>query len=205
MYLGENNKNTKNQEISTKMTRKQALFAALTAVEDREARRVIQEMIESMPLHEWNLCSIDDAIEQYKVDHGHYPKPSNFKSNPHLPNPSTVQYRTGMPLKDYIKRFYTKKTNSVKYFDKPKEEWLKIFQSQFDAVRPKSAADYNARRDKSTPTWNVTAQMFDTKKWNELLTIAQRDIKKRRRARPRAKLFVKSYSDIDFDYFSGDE
>lgn len=89
-------------------------------------------------------------------------------------------------------------TNSVKYFDKPKEEWLKIFQSEFDRIHPKSANDFNVRRDKSTPTWNVVAEMFGTKKWNELLTVAERDIKKKRNIRPREKLIVKSYSDIDF-------
>lgn len=182
------------------MTRKQALLAVLKTATDKEAIAVIQEMIENMPYHEWNLATIDDAIEQYKFDHGQYPKPSNFVYDKKLPNAATVLYRTGIPLKDYLKRFYTKLTNSVKYFDKTKEEWLKIFQSEFDRIHPKGAIDYNTRRDKSTPSWSVIADMFGIKKWNELLAIAEREIKKTitKIDRPREKLTVKSYSDLDF-------
>lgn len=198
MYLGEKGKNPIIKENSTKMTRKQALLAVLKTATDKEAIAVIQEMIKNMPYHEWDSATIDDAIEQYKFDHGQYPKPSNFVYDKKLPNAATVLYRTGIPLKDYLKRFYTKQTNSIKYFDKPKEEWLKIFQSEFDRIQPKSANDFNIRRDKSTPTWNIIAQMFGTKKWNELLTVANRKIKKKRCQRPREKLVVKSYSDVDF-------
>ena len=198
MYLGEKDKNPKIKENSTKMTRKQALLAVLETATDTEAIAVIQDMIENMPFHEWDSATIDDAIEQYKFDHGHYPKPCNFRDDRRLPNASPVLYRTGVLLKDYLKCFYTKMTNSVKYFDKPKEEWLKIFQSEFDRIHPKSANDFNVRRDKSTLTWNVVAEMFGTKKWNKLLTVAERDIKKKRNIRPREKLIVKSYSDIDF-------
>lgn len=180
------------------MTRKQALLAVLETATDKEAIVVIQDMVENMPYHEWDSATIDDAIEQYNFDHGHYPKPSHFVYDKKLPNASTVLYRTGIPLKDYLKRFYTKMTNSVKYFDKPKEEWLKIFQSEFDRIQPKSANDFNLLRDKSTPTWNVLAGMFGTKKWNELLMVAGREIKKKQLVRQREKLTVKSYSDIDF-------
>ena len=121
------------------MTRKQALLAVLETATDTEAIAVIQDMIENMPFHEWDAAAIDDAIEQYKFDHGHYPKPCNFRDDRRLPNASTVLYRT-------------------------KEEWLKIFQSEFDRIHPKSANDFNVRRDKSTPTWNVVAEMFGTKK-----------------------------------------
>ena len=83
---------------------------------------MIQEVIENMPYHEWDSATIDDAIEQYKFGHGRYPKPRNFVYDKKLSNASTVLYRTGIPLKDYLKRFYTKLTNSVKYFDKTKGE-----------------------------------------------------------------------------------
>lgn len=194
MYLGENGINQKNKENSTKMTRKQALLAVLETATDKEAIAVIQDMVENMPYHEWDSATIDDAIEQYNFDHGHYPKPSNFVYDKKLPNPSTVFYRTGIPLKDYLKRFYTKLTNSVKYYDKSKEEWLKIFRSEFDRIHPKGAIDYNARRDKSTPSWNIIVGMFGKKKWTELLDIAEREIKnvKKQKERPREKLTVKS-------------
>lgn len=180
------------------MTRKQALLAVLRTANDREAIVIIKKMIKDLPFHEWDSETIDDAIEQYKIDHGHYPKPCNFRDDKKLPNAATVLYRTGIPLKDYLKRFYTKMTDSVKYFDKPKEEWLNIFQAEFDRIHPKGANDFNVRRDKSTPTWNVVAQMFGTKKWSELLKIADREIKRKQKYQPHMKLTVKSYSDIDF-------
>ena len=200
MYFGEKGKNTKTKENSTKMTRKQALLAVLATATDKEAIAVIQKMIENMPSLEWDLATIDDAIEQFKFDHGYYPMPSNFRDDKKLPSAATVIYRAGVPLKDYLKRFYKKMNNSVWYSNKPKEEWLKIFQLEFDRIHPKGANDYNTRRDKSTPSWNIIANMFGTKKWNELLVIAERNILRvrKQKARTREKLTVKSYSDVDW-------
>ncbi len=102
MYLGEKGKNPKYKENSTKMTGKQALLSVLKTATDENAIAVIQEMIENMPYHEWDSDTIDDAIEQYKFDNEHYPKPSNFVYCKKLPNASMFLYRTGIPLKDYL-------------------------------------------------------------------------------------------------------
>ena len=75
-----------------------------------------------------------------------------------------------------------------------------FFQSECDRIYPEGTIDYNTRRDKSTPLWNLIVEMFGKKKWKELLSIAEREIKKeiKQKECSREKLVVKSYSDIDW-------
>lgn len=137
------------------MTRKQALFMALEAITDEKVKEVIQDMINDFPWHEWTETAIFDAVDQFVLENGRPPTPTDFKYNDMLPQGATVQYRMGITLSEFLKKYYPKKTDSHIYYNKTKEEWLLIFKETYQKLNPKSANEYNKLRPKDTPTWLI--------------------------------------------------
>ena len=56
-----------------------------------------------------------------------------------------------------------------KYSIKSEEEWVNDFVEQFNKIKPSSANDYNAKRDKNTPTWQTIATYLKLSTWQELI------------------------------------
>lgn len=153
------------------MTRKRALIIARDSLKDKIAINKIQEIIDSLPIHEWSKITIIDAIEQFIEEEGRPPILSEFKIDRRLPKPSTLRYWMGIPLKTFMEKNYPdfKKCNSGVYYSKTKEEWLDIFICNYQKHKPVSAIEYNKLKDPNTPTWAVFAQLFGFKRWNELM------------------------------------
>jgi len=59
-----------------------------------------------------------------------------------------------------------------KYSTKPVEEWLHNFVEQYNELKPDSAAEYDQRRDKSTPPHKVLMQMHGLTSWVEFKKLA---------------------------------
>ena len=63
----------------------------------------------------------------------------------------------------------TPKPLTTKYSNKTKEEWVNIFVQQYNSIQPKSAKEYNTKRDKTTPTWNTIANYLNVVNWTDLI------------------------------------
>ncbi|MCL2772992.1 MAG: hypothetical protein FWD71_06550 [Oscillospiraceae bacterium] len=72
-----------------------------------------------------------------------------------------------MNLKDFLKKYYPVKKlcDSKDYYNKTKEEWQKIFISEYRKYKPHSAEEYNELRSKGIPSWQTVARLFGIKKW----------------------------------------
>jgi len=153
------------------MTRKQALYKVLDAVDDKAIRAKIIEILDDMPLTNWSEQSIFDTIDQFAIDNNRLPHVSDFKKKG-LPPHTVIKLRFGMNLKEFLEKYYTSKKlcSSRLYHQKTKDEWKDIFIRDYIKNKPRSAEGHNKARTKGTPSWQTISVMFGiTSGWIGLL------------------------------------
>jgi len=157
------------------MTRKQALHKALDAlVHDELACKKIRELLGDMPLVNWSEESIFDTIDQFIIDHGRIPTVTDFKKKG-LPPHTVIKLRFGVNLRAFLDMYYSteKLNNSKAYFTKTREHWQEFFITEYHAIKPGSAEEYNSNRPKGSPSWQTIAKMFEIVKWLDWLNFCQ--------------------------------
>ena len=158
------------------MTRKQALEAAMGAINDPIAQEKIKEILEDMPFTQWSERTIFDTVDQFILDNGRSPTVREFDKRGMPPHP-VIKNRFGITTREFLDKYYPtqRRCDSNLYYTKSKEEWLSFFMHSYNSLKPTSAEHYNKERPKGSPTWYVYAKLYGLSKWNELLEFAKLD------------------------------
>ena len=87
-----------------------------------------------------------------------------------MPKAVTIQRLFDMKASAFLNIYYPneKSKRSSKYTVRTKEEWISDFIEQYNSIRPDSAKEYNAKRDRNSPTWLTVARYLNIAKWSEL-------------------------------------
>ena len=162
------------------MTRKQALMRVcgmLDTYEQTEETREIQEklceIMEEMPFASWSERTIFDTIDQWIIEHGKIPNTRELAKKG-LPPVPVIRNRFKMNAREFLDKHYPRPEKlcySATYGNKTANEWLESFKIQYDTINPRSAEEYNKRRDAYMPSWFTVARICDVQKWSELLEL----------------------------------
>jgi hypothetical protein len=112
-----------------------------------------------MPLTNWTEQTIFDTIDQFVLNNGRNPTATDFLPRNMPPHP-VIKLRFGMTLGEFL----------AKYYPQPeidREEYKRLFISEYERIKPKSATKFNQKRRTDTPTWVTFAKMFGIGKWLE--------------------------------------
>lgn len=189
------------------MTRKQALMRVCEILREAEQseeyiemQSKLQEIIMDMPFSRWSEATIFDTFDQWICEHGRIPTTKD-RARKGLPPIPVIKNRFGLTGKEFIDTHYPRahpKCDSVKYGDKYKEEWLRIFKSEFLRIRPTSAVEFNQNREQELPTWATFARFVNLSTWRQLLNYCNfAPIPKKRQPFRKEKKLLKIVSHVD--------
>ncbi len=119
----------------------------------------------------WTKEKVFEVLNKWRDEHGRNPSVTNLME-PEMPPPSTIQRLFDMSGSAFLNIYYPRSDKSKrknKYSIKTEQEWIEDFVEQFNKIQPVSADDYNAKREKNTPTWNTIARYLNLSTWHELL------------------------------------
>ena len=161
------------------MTRKEALKMAIIILNKQEqtqdivdAISKISEVLSEMPLVHWSTDSIFDAIEQWKIEKGNYPSASDLDQKG-LPCSSVIKQKFKIDPVVFLKKHFPKEHSMEHispYYDKTKEEWIKIFINEYNRIKPVSYRQYESRRSKNIPMARWIMKKYKIKTWKTLLS-----------------------------------
>lgn len=131
----------------------------------------LQEIYNELPLVHWSNNSIFDAIEQWKIEKGEYPSASDLDKKG-LPCRSVIKQKLKIDPVIFLKQHFSR-TLSMEhispYYNKSKEEWLDEFIREYNRIEPMTYAEFEKKRNKSTPTARWIMNQFEIKTWNDLI------------------------------------
>lgn len=119
----------------------------------------------------WTKEKVFEALNKWRDEHGRNPSVTNL-SEPGMPPSSTIQRLFDMKGSAFLNIYYPRTTRAEsksKYTVKSEQEWIENFVEQFNKIKPSSASDYNAKREKGTPAWATIAKYLNLSTWHELL------------------------------------
>lgn len=157
------------------MTRKQALQMAKEALAEKQeydATAKLDEIIADMPLNHWSESAIHDAVQQFIVDHGHEPYPSDFNSHL-LPSAPALRNRFGMTVREFIQKYYPHPLPEVNARQRrlSRDDAIAEFVSEYRRIAPTTAKEYDRMRGEDKLSWSTVAHMHNTRSWKLLLEI----------------------------------
>lgn len=180
------------------MTRKQALSLAIQALSEKgqneEAIGILESIRKEMPFLKWSEDAIWDAVEQFILDHGRVPRPTDF-NRVGMPSHTVVQAHFGMTTLEWLEKNYpTEKLTE----EEARDRLLQAFIQDYLRVKPKSARDYNANRAKGLMGWHSVVLRCGVKTWRELLEKLRLPIYNNVNNRKSIKFKVNVYTHYDF-------
>lgn len=149
------------------MTRREALLCAIEYIGDNnpELTDKLNEMLEDMPMTHWSAAACYDAIEDFCITHGRFPRMEDFKYNSKLPALPTIRNRFKMPALQWLRSLehYTPaRTNSA----------LAAFIDEYNRIHPVSGPDYNIKKCKDVSRWEAVARRYTPSgNWTDLLKL----------------------------------
>ena len=151
------------------MTRKQALYAAIAALsekqENAEAIRILQELSSELPIIHWSDSSIRDTVEQFILDHGRVPKASDFKKRGMPPHP-VIKQKYKITLGEWLDQNYPVHKPT---FEELKAKYTAAFVEDYLRIKPKSQEEFNRNKRPETRGWQTVAEYHGIKTWRNLL------------------------------------
>lgn len=151
------------------MTRKQALHNVIQLLaespEYAEEARILAELSSELPIIHWTDSSIRDAVEQYIVDHGKVPNPSDFKKAGMPPHP-VIKNKYKVTLKEWLEENYPTPKPT---YEELKAKHTAAFIADYLRIKPKSQEEFNKNKRAETRGWQTVAQYHHTKTWRKLL------------------------------------
>ena len=152
------------------MTRKQALALAIRLIREDgtqpEAAEILHTLSDELPLTRWTDEAIQDAVEQFILDHDRNPTVTDFKKRG-LPPHTVIHNRYGISLRTWLTRNYPSPPSSQ---DEAKAEVTEHFIRDYQRVQPASGEEYNRKRIPGTPCWYTIAGYNHVHCWRELLS-----------------------------------
>lgn len=181
------------------MTRKQALALAIHALNEAgqtEAVGILHTLSRELPFFSWSEEAIFDAVEQFILDHGRVPTPTDFKKRG-LPPHTVIKRRFGVTLQEWLDQNYpTEKTPLDELHAQATQDFIR----EYLRIQPVSAEDYNARRTHPSRGWYSIAKYNHTRRWRILLEKLNLPIYNNRGAPNSApQLKVRVISDYNFE------
>lgn len=151
-----------------KMTRREALLCAIEYIGDNnpELTDKLNEMLEDMPMTHWSAAACYDAIEDFCITHGRFPRMEDFKYNSKLPALPTIRNRFKMPALQWLsslEHYTPARTNSA----------LAAFIDEYNRIHPVSGPDYNIKKREDVSKWQAVARRYTPSgNWTDLLKLA---------------------------------
>lgn len=163
------------------ITRLQAIDIAISAInqlpdssENRQAVERLLNIKNDCKAIIWTKELVHQTLNEWVTAHKRNPTVTDL-AEPNMPKAVTIQKLFDMKASAFLNIYYPsskpKRPNTSKYTVKSQQEWIDDFIEQFNQIKPKSAKDYNAKRDKTTPTWLTIARYLNISTWNELLKL----------------------------------
>ncbi len=160
------------------ITRSQAIEIAIEAIrklpDSNDNRQAIERLINlqnDCKAMKWTPETVHQALQEWRDEHGRNPTVTDL-AEPGMPKAVTIKKIFDMKASAFLSIYYPKegvKQKSSKYSIKSEEEWIDDFKAQFNKIKPKSAKEYNAKRDNGSPTWLTVARYLQLSTWKELL------------------------------------
>lgn len=160
------------------MTRKQAVLQAIEILSNNrnndEICKVLNSILEDLPMSHWSDKAIFDAFDQYILDNNRLPSRNEIINNPKLPTHPTVKNRFGITLQEFYKKYYNQyiqKCPSRVYHYQSVEYWIENFKEQYAKLDYPTQNQYDLLREQNTPSSRHLVKLSETKNWNELLAM----------------------------------
>ena len=151
------------------MTRKQALALAIRLIRENgthpEAAEILYTLSEELPITRWTDEAIQDAVEQFILDHDRNPTVTDFKKRG-LPPHTVIQNKYGITLRNWLDRNHPSLLPSQ---EEAKAEATEHFIRDYQRVQPASGEEYNHKRTPGTPCWYTIAGYNQVHCWRGLL------------------------------------
>ncbi len=152
------------------MTRKQALALAIRLIREDgaqpEAAEILHTLSEELSLTRWTDKAIQDAVEQFILDHGRTPTVTDFKKR-RFPPHTVIQNKYRVILRTWLTRNCPSSPSSQ---DEANAEVTEHFIRDYQRVQPASGEEYNRKRSPGTPCWYTIARYNHVHCWRELLS-----------------------------------
>ncbi len=151
-----------------KMTRREALLCAIEYIgsNNPELTCKLNEMLEDMPMTHWSAAACYDAIEDFCITQGRFPRMEDFKYNSKLPALPTIRNRFKMPALQWLsslEHYTPARTNSA----------LAAFIDEYNRIHPVSGPDYNIKKREDVSKWQAVARRYTPSgNWMDLLKLA---------------------------------
>ncbi len=162
------------------ITRPKAIEIAIDAIsrlpDSNQNRQAIERLINlqnDCKAMNWTARTVHQVLSEWRDSHGRNPTVTDL-TEPGMPKAVTIKKIFDMKASAFLNIYYPKENNRQKcskYTVKPKEEWISDFVAEFNRIKPKSAKDYNAKRDPGSPTWLTIARYLKLSTWKDLLEI----------------------------------
>ena len=163
------------------MTRQEALHYAIFTLQQQppskkrnDAVNILLQMAESCKYIKWTKDNVIQALDNWKAEHGRNPSVTDL-SEPDMPKGTTIKKLFDMSPSAFMNLYYPRKQNKKptnKYNLMLPDDYKKIFVKQYQKHSPTSARQYDALRDKGTPSWTTIIFHCGLKTWSELLSFA---------------------------------
>ena len=179
------------------MLRKQALQLAIELLSDRQdITALLQDILDEMPGIHWTDKKIRDTVDQFVLEKGKMPVPSDFCQGG-MPSKTVFQQKYNIPLSQWLEENYPR--------TKPSREQIiaentKRFIEEYNRIKPTSSNEFNEKRAPGILTWNSIAHGHKLTSWYALLKLLDLPLYLAPHVpKPSSlKLVVKIHSDYDF-------
>lgn len=162
------------------ITRLQAIDIAISAIkqlpdssQNRQAIERLENIKNDCKAIDWTRETARKALDEWAASHDRNPTVTDL-AEPNMPKAVTIQKLFDMKASAFLNIYYPRdksKRNSSKYTVRTKDEWISDFVRQYNFISPASAKEYNAKREKDSPTWLTIARYLNASTWNELLML----------------------------------
>ena len=154
---------------ASQMTRKTALNKAISILSQSEGNEEIieklQDLLTELPIIHWSDKSIHDRVQQFVEDNGRNPTSTDFKKKG-MPPHTVIQQKYGMILTEWLKQFYPTIRPSP---EEIRKEYSEEFIREYNRIKPRSADEYDEKRNKAVKSWQTVRHHCGQKSWRGLI------------------------------------
>ena len=154
---------------------------------------MLQDIYDEMPLIHWSDKSIRDTVEQFIADNGRPPTAVDFRKKG-MPPHTVIKQKYGVTLGEWLQDNYPQPILNT---EEKTTDITNRFIDTYNALRPKSAKDFDMRRPKGSQCWATVAQYNGCTNWTSLLKkLSLLSYSSRGHHHPEEKMRVSLYHDL---------
>ena len=167
-----------------KMSFKRAIERAILIIsalpETEEKEEIISRLneLKDKPfITNWTKELVFERLNEWKDSHGRNPTMTDL-AEPGMPKAAQIKRLFDMKATAFLNIYYPSskaKHPTSRYTQKSKDEYIEEFITQYERIKPRTEKEYNAARNKESPTWMTIARYVGVTSWGELLKITKVD------------------------------